>query len=72
MTKKIETLRTVPGDGEMHPPGTVLEIGVDVPGAIAHGWVRSGKAVVVGDKVSGRKTRAPGAPGSDSKLETRD
>ncbi len=72
MTKKIETLRTVPGEGTMHPPGSVLEVGVDVSGAIARGWVQSGKAAVVGGKASGRKTRAPGAPGSDSKLETRD
>ena len=69
---KIKTLRTVPGAGRMIKPGETLKVGEDVSGAIARGWVKAGKAEIVGGVKSGRKTRAPGAAGSDVEPETRD
>ena len=48
---KIETLQTVPGDGKMHPPGTELEVGVDVSKTIARDWLKSGKARPASKKV---------------------
>lgn len=69
---KIKTLRTVPGADRMIKPGETLTIGKDVSGALARGWVKVGKAEFVGGIASGRKTRAPGAAGSDAEPETRD
>ncbi|GKX33715.1 MAG: hypothetical protein MnENMB40S_13330 [Rhizobiaceae bacterium MnEN-MB40S] len=68
---EIKTLRTLAGAAGMIARGAVLQVGKDVPDAIARAWLRAGHAERVTPPQKSKRNRSPGSDGSDTELDTR-